>query len=765
MQYLSSKFVYNGGVFKASRQNVGIKRNFIGRKNQWKRSLRGYADAASDKVITLDVVEDVAFVRINDTSSKVNTLNKKLIPEFRDALKTISQSPEIKAAVVISSKPGSFIAGADIAMLSECKSAHEVENLAREGQEVFNELENSTKPFVAAINGNCLGGGLEFALACHYRIATDHPSTKLGLPEVKLGILPGSGGTQRLPRLIGLPNAMPIMLTGSNVFPSKAKKMGLVDQVVKAIGPGVNDAQTNTMNLLEKVAFTAAKDLIAKGKKPERKIKGNWLVNKVLNETSFGRNFVFGKAKEGVMKQTLGNYPAPLAIIDTVRYGLENGVSKGLEKERRSFGELAQTEVAKSLMGIFFGQTACRKNTYGKPETKAQNVGVLGAGLMGAGIAQVTIKEANTHCVVKDVNDKGLERGVAQISKNFERPVKKRIMTTFERDQILSKLATTLSYDSLKNSDIIIEAVLEDIKVKHAVLEEIEKVVPEHCIFASNTSALPISEIAKASKRPENVIGMHYFSPVDKMPLLEIITTDQTSPETTSRAVQLGLDQGKTVIVVKDGPGFYTTRILGPMLAEVFELLLSGVTVERLDKVMQNYGFPVGPVQLIDEVGIDVGHHVAAFLGEHFPERMNGDMRAINELVERGFLGRKTNKGFFVYENGKRKGINAEAIGIFNKYAQPAEISDNDIALRLTLKMTNEAIYCLQDGILANAVDGDIGAVFGLGFPPFRGGPFRYADNFGHKELVAKMEEFVEKYGKRFEPCPLLKNSTGPFHQ
>lgn len=761
---------------KKSPNNIGFKINNDHFVNFLKghQSVRTLSGVQKLKHLNYEVKDGILVIRLDDPNSKVNSLGEGLMEDAAKVFNDLySGTIQAKGCVLTTAKSDCFVAGADIKMISKMKSQAEAERIILEGQDFFNKMVAAPIPIVSAIKGTCLGGGLELALATHYRIAVNDKKTSFGLPEVMLGLLPGGGGTQRLPRLINVPDAMQMMLKGQNIVASRAKKMGFVDLLVEPLGPGVEPADVRTLDFLENVAITVCKKLADKEMKIERKRPLQERLFRDAMKIQFLRDKVMTKARDEVNKFAKGNYPAPLKIIECIDTALKMPLEEGLRFEAKRFAELSQTPESKALIGLFFGQTLCKKNRFGNPPNPPKTLAVLGAGLMGAGIAQVSVDNGYT-CFLKDAAQQGLVRGQSQIMNSFDTKVKRNRLSLLERNTKMANLIPTLSYDRFKNVDLIIEAVFEDIKVKHKVVQECEAIIRDDCIFATNTSAIPISEIAKASKRPENVVGMHYFSPVDKMMLLEIITSDKTSKEAVAAAVDVGLKQKKTVIVVKDGPGFYTTRCLAPVLSEILLLLQEGVSPKDLDDMSTKSGFPVGVATLCDEVGIDVASHVLDFLAKSFPERMaGGNPNLLIDMAKMGYCGRKTGKGWFIYDSSKKDGkrdINPGSLDLLKKYSVTPKMkcTIEDYQMRLTYKFVNEAVSCLQEGILDNPLEGDIGAVFGLGFPPFLGGPFRFTDFYTAQRVVDVGHRFTDIYGPQFKPCQLLidhaKNGT-KFHK
>ncbi|WP_408889616.1 fatty acid oxidation complex subunit alpha FadJ [Myxococcus faecalis] len=716
---------------------------------------------------SLQVEDGVAVVTFDLPDSAVNTLSPEVGAAFSRLLDEAEREADVKALVFISGKKDSFVAGAKIDYLQTLKTAEEATAMSQQGQAGFDRLEAFPKPVVAAIHGACLGGGLEWALACHYRIATDSPKTTLGLPEVQLGLLPGAGGTQRLPALIGAQAALDLILTGKNVKPAKARKLGIVDEVVP-------------VPILRAIAVQRARELAAGSLKPVRahgqglksvgQKKGlagffQGLANKelwaevALEDNPLGRKVLFDAARKQLLKKTRGKYPAPEKALRVVRTGLESGREAGLAAEAKAFGELVMSDVSKRLVEVFFATTALKKengtsDASVKPR-EVKKVAVLGGGLMGGGIAYVAGVLQGAQVRVKDKDDAGVARALKQVQGILDERVKKRSLTWREAAAKQARITAGTDYSGFKSADLVIEAVFEDLKLKHRILAEVEAVTGPDAIFASNTSSIPITELAKGSKRPAQVIGMHYFSPVNKMPLLEIITHAGTADQVTATCVEVGRKQGKTVIVVNDGPGFYTSRVLAPYLNEAAYLLAEGADIAALDKALVEFGFPVGPMTLLDEVGIDVAHKVSPMMEAAFGKRMVAP-KALDGVVADGRLGRKSQKGFYLYENGKKKEVDPTVYGLLPHGKERKGFDASEMAERLVLQMVNEAIRCLGEGILRSARDGDVGAIFGLGFPPFLGGPFHYADARGLSEVLRKLEHYQDKLGERFTPAPLL---------
>ncbi len=686
----------------------------------------------------------VAIVWLDQPNEKINKVSLEFVEGIDKLFQELENDSSVKAAV-IASKKKDWIAGADIDMFGKVKQKGDFIQFTRNGHESLFRLERSSKPVVAAINGACLGAGTEIALACHGRVVSDDKSTHFALPEVMLGLLPGGGGTQRLPRLIGIQKALDMMLTGKKIYGRKAKSIGLADKVT-------------TKEHLLSVSIDFALQLT---KAPLKREDKRTLVEKVLESNPLTRGIIYKKAKEMVLKQTQGNYPAPLKILECVQIGMEQGMKAGLDAEAVKFEELILTDVSRQLIRIFFNMTEKKKNPYeGKAEIKPLNhIAMVGAGFMGAGIAQVSAVDG-INVLLKDVKEEMLTSAKQLIWKDLYKKVKRKTMSAPEAEEIVNRVEPKLDYSGFDKVSVIVEAVFEEINLKQRIVADCEKACKTDTIFASNTSALPISHIAEKAARPENVIGMHYFSPVPKMPLLEIIKTPKTADWVTATCFELGIRQGKTCIVVNDGPGFYTTRILAPYMNECFLLIEEGCEAGLIDKAMKKWGFPVGPVTLQDEVGIDVGAHIMKGEFAEMAKKREGARfnDAVIKMFADGCHGKKNKRGFYKYdEKGKKRGIDENMYKYFGNPARK-EFTTETIQNRMGMMMLNECLYCLQEGILENTTDGDVGAVFGLGFPPFTGGPFRYINREGAAKILATMEDLAVKYGARFKPAQILRD-------
>jgi enoyl-CoA hydratase/long-chain 3-hydroxyacyl-CoA dehydrogenase len=684
--------------------------------------------------------------------------------EFDAILKETETNDKIKASILISGKKDSWIAGANIKMIEKLakSDAQGATDAAGTGQAACDRMAalGKKKPLVAAIDGACLGGGLEVAMACAYRVASSSPKTALGVPEVMIGLLPGSGGTQRLPQIVGAAKSLDLMLTGKQLKAERAKKMGLVDLVVDPAA-------------LERTALSAAEQLAAGSLKPRTRKLG-WM-DWFLEKTSIGRKVMFDKAEKTVTKQSKGKYPAPYKILECVKTGLESGHEAGSKVERENFGQLAVTPEAKALRGLFFGTTECKRNAYAEKVNgqfhKINTIGVLGAGLMGAGIAEVSAAKG-IRVLMKDRDTPSLARGEKVIKDNLGKKLKKKRLTQFKHDSTLAQVVGLTEGDGVwekhfAGADCVIEAVFEDLAVKHQVVKEMEAVCPEHCIIASNTSTIPIGDIARVAKRPGQVVGMHYFSPVPQMPLLEVIPHAGTDDAVVAAAVDAGIRQGKTVIIAKDVPGFYVNRCLGPFLAETVGVVQEGADPLAFNKAMRSFGYPVGGIELGDEVGIDVSAKVVdnlagdpkdGFLGIRME---GGDLNLIKDMVAAGLLGKKSGKGWLDHTTGQKPPpLCKEAQELAQKYRHPtrdiSKLPIDEVFERCYLRFIQEAVICVQEDVVASPKMADIGAVFGVGFPPFLGGPFMWIDKVGAQTVVDKMEALRQEHGDRFAPPQLL---------
>ena len=686
----------------------------------------------------------VAIITLDLPGESVNKLSRPVRDELLAQFERVEQDPTITAVVLMSGKPDVFIAGADIEELLAVRTAEEAERMSRDGHAVLDRLERG-KPVVAAIDGAWMGGGLEAALACAWRIATENPKTVLALPEVQLGLIPGAGGTQRLPRTVGLRNALDMILAGKNVRAKKALQIGLVDELVHPA-------------ILRDLAVRRARELGDGTRKRSTGGRKRDAQALLLDDNALGRKVVFHQAREATLKKTRGHYPAPLAALEAVAAGYQGGMEKGLREEARLFGEMAVSDVAKQLIFLFFASTALKKDTGVATDAAPKAVrklGILGAGFMGAGIASVAAPQG-TIVRLKDADTTRVAKGLAAVREVIRERLTKKQITRQQFDDTMSLVTGTTDYSGFGTVDLVIEAVFEELSVKHQVLREVERVAREDVIFATNTSTIPIARIAQASARPDRVVGMHFFSPVHKMPLLEVIVTPRTSDEVTATAVAYGKKLGKTVIVVNDGPGFYANRILSPYVNEAGKLLDEGVAVDAIDKALVAFGFPVGPITLIDEVGIDIAAKSGNIVADAFGERM-APSQSLQRVVAAGRLGRKGKQGFYVYDaKGKKGGVDPTIYDLLPTGTTRVEVPVEEIQRRCVLAMVNEAARCLEDGILRSPRDGDVGAVFGIGFPPFRGGPFRYIDSVGATEIVRQLEELDARFPSRFQPAELL---------
>ncbi|MBA1242649.1 fatty acid oxidation complex subunit alpha FadB [Pseudomonas japonica] len=699
------------------------------------------------KAITVKALESgIVELNFDLKGESVNKFNRLTLSELREAVEALKADASVKGVVVTSGKDV-FIVGADITEFVDNFKLPEAELTAGnlEVNRIFSDFEDLACPTVVAINGIALGGGLEMALAADFRVMST--AAKIGLPEVKLGIYPGFGGTVRLPRLIGADNAIEWIASGKEQRPDDALKVGAVDVVV---APEL--LQAAALDLLKR-AISGEIDHLARRQPKLEKLKLNAIEQMMAFETAKG--FVAGQAGP--------NYPAPVEAIKSIQKAANFGRDKALEIEAAGFVKMAKTSAAESLIGLFLNDQELKRKAkvYDKQARDVNQAAVLGAGIMGGGIAYQSAYKG-TPILMKDINEKGIEQGLNEASKLLGKQVEKGRLTPAKMAVALNAIRPTLSYGDFGHVDIVVEAVVENPKVKQAVLAEVENHVKDDAILASNTSTISISLLAKALKRPENFVGMHFFNPVHMMPLVEVIRGEKSSEQAVATTVAYAKKMGKNPIVVNDCPGFLVNRVLFPYFGGFAKLVSAGVDFVRIDKVMEKFGWPMGPAYLMDVVGIDTGHHGRDVMAEGFPDRMKDDRRsAIDALYEANRLGQKNGKGFYAYETDKRgkpkKVADAAVLDVLKPVIyEQREVTDEDIINWMMIPLCLETVRCLEDGIVETAAEADMGLVYGIGFPPFRGGALRYIDAIGVAEFVAIADRYAE-LGPLYHPTEKLR--------
>lgn len=695
----------------------------------------------------------VATITFDLENEKVNKLSVPVLIELNSLIDEVANNKKVHLLLFKSDKKDIFIAGADINEIKEIRNETDAFKKVLQGQDILTKIADLKIPTIALINGAALGGGLELALACDYRVATDNKKTVLGLPEVNLGIIPGFGGTQRLPRLVGLQESLKMILSGKSIDYKKAFKIGLVDKVIR--GEFLKEELENF------IAVVITKTRSAQIRPNKCSVRKKRFVFEVLLG---GKHLIFYFAHKDLMVKTKGKYPAQLAAFDVIKKTYHTSdYAAGLRLEAEEFAKLASGSISKNLIEIFFTNEEIRKDS-GAGDTQAIEVkqaGLMGAGIMGGGIAWL-FSNSDIPVRMKDISQFGIALGFNQVLKIYKQLKK---IGKYKDNQIalkMDEISSTTDYSGFNNVDIVVEAIVENIEVKKDSFAELEHHVKKSTIIASNTSSLSITEMSKAFKDPERFVGMHFFNPVNKMPLVEVIKGEKTSDVAVATVVALSKRLGKTPIVVSDVAGFLVNRILLPYINEAGFLLQEGADLKNIDHLIEDFGMPMGPFVLADTVGIDVGYKVAKSLHEAYGERMNVCALLVEISKNKELLGKKSGKGFYRYsKEGKLLGVNPQMHKIIHKTRDIANIektyiSKHDIVDRCIFIMINEAAKCLEEGVVKNHRFLDMAMIMGTGFPAFRGGLLRYADEVGVSVVVARLREFSKSYGPRFEPSSLL---------
>jgi len=688
--------------------------------------------------ISYEIKNEIIWIGLGYNEKKsMTTLTRDSLAELTQAMAAateVDQKKGAKGLCFFSHKPGVFLAGMDISVINDLKNESDALRNLEQAHKLFNSIEDLKMPTASLVDGVCLGGGLELSLCCKKIFVSDNSKTALGLPEVMLGVLPGFGGTYRLPKKVGLPAALDMILTGKQIKGKNAYKMGLADAVLP----------------VERMKELAPQYL----SKPKKKKSLKEELEKAAMDNFLTRKIIFQKAREQVLKTTKGFYPAPLKILEVLESGAGKNRADYLAMEAQAFAELSQSVQSKNLQHIFFLTDNSKKLDNKDQLPSVKRGAVIGAGVMGGGIAWL-FAHNNQAPLMKDITPAALELGLKQASQNFAGALKRRRMSEDEFNRKMRSIEPTLTLEGMKSADLVVEAVVENMDLKKKVFAELEEYVRPDCLLTTNSSSLSIQEMSKALKNSSRFAGLHFFNPVNKMPLVEIITHEKTDPKTVQTLIKWVLDVKKTPIVVKDGPGFLVNRILAPYLNEAAFLLEEGVTVEELDEAALNFGMPMGPCRLMDEIGLDVCVKVGKIMHDGLGERANPSALS-TKLYDAKLLGKKNSKGFFLYdEKGKSTGKNPEISKLLP--AKKKHMDEMMIQMRLFLPMVNEAAYILADKICDKAATVDVGMIYGTGFPPFKGGLLRWADQEGLEQIVERLNNFAKEVNKeRYQVAPML---------
>jgi 3-hydroxyacyl-CoA dehydrogenase/enoyl-CoA hydratase/3-hydroxybutyryl-CoA epimerase len=677
--------------------------------------------------------DSVCTLTFDRAGSTANVFDRATLEELDAHIAALEKLPLLRGVILASAKDKIFVAGADLHEFVRDPNPKILGGIVDLGHRVFNRLHHLPSPSVAAIHGVCLGGGCELALACDWRVGSDGKETKIGLPETQLGILPAWGGSVRLPALIGLPAALGLILTGRQLAGVPAKKIGLLDEL------------THPEYLL-----AAARKLIERGKRPAPAFRAAHL--------PIARQFVARKARADVMAKTRGHYPAPLKAIEVCTAALGLSADAGFELEKTAFLDLIRTPACRSLLSIFFLQERAKKLA---PPVAAEplpvrRVAVVGAGVMGAGIAQWA-SARGLPVTLKDVAPDALARGLRTIETLFTEAAKKRAFTPAEAAAGFNRVTPVYAAVPLTGVDLVVEAAVEKLEAKQAIFRDLEKHARADTVLATNTSALSIDAIAAPLSHPERVVGIHFFNPVNRMQLVELVRGPRTSATTLATALQFTKAIGKLPVIVNDSPGFLVNRILMPYLVESVRLFREGHAPAQIDRLMLDFGMPMGPLRLADEVGLDVAQHVAQDLARRLPNPMPAD-DTLPQLITKGWLGKKSGCGFYVHAKGAKSVANPGLSTLFTPPPATRYSSDAECVDRLVLIMINEAARCLAEGVVAAPEDVDFGMILGTGWAPFRGGPLRHADSLGTVAIVARLDRLAREVGPHFAPCDLLRS-------